>query len=63
LARKPEGRKLLEGTRRRSEDNIKMKSKEVGCGLESSGSGWGPMAGCCEGNNEPLSSIKGEEIL
>jgi hypothetical protein len=33
------------------------------CGLESSGSGQGPVAGSCEHSNEPLGSIKGEEFL
>ena len=29
---KPEGKRLLGGTRRRWEDNIKMDLQEVGCG-------------------------------
>jgi hypothetical protein len=33
------------------------------CGLDSSGSGQGPMAGCCEHDNEPLGSVKGGEFL
>jgi hypothetical protein len=33
------------------------------CGLDSSGSGQGPVAGSCEHGNEPLGSIKGEEFL
>jgi len=28
------------------------------CGLDSSGIGKGPVAGCCERDNEPLASIK-----
>jgi hypothetical protein len=34
-----------------------------GCGLNSSGSGWGEMADCCEHGNEPLCFIKGREFL
>jgi hypothetical protein len=30
------------------------------CGLDSYGSGQGPVAGSCEHGNEPLESIKGE---
>jgi hypothetical protein len=33
------------------------------CGLDSSGSGYGPVAGCCENGNEPSGSIKGGEFL
>jgi hypothetical protein len=33
------------------------------CGVDSSGSGYGPLAGCCEYRNEPLDSIKGSEFL
>jgi hypothetical protein len=33
------------------------------CGLTSSGSGWGPVAGSCEHGNEPSGSIKGREFL
>jgi hypothetical protein len=31
------------------------------CGLVASGSGYGPVAVCCEHDSEPLGSIKGEE--
>jgi hypothetical protein len=33
------------------------------CGLDSSGSGHGPMVGSCEHGNELPSSIKGGEFL
>jgi hypothetical protein len=33
------------------------------CGLNSSGSGQGPVAGCCEHGNELPGSIKGGEFL
>jgi len=28
------------------------------CGLDSSGSGLGPVAGCCAHGNKPLGSVK-----
>jgi hypothetical protein len=34
-----------------------------GRGLNSCGSGRGPMAGSCEHGNEPLSSMKGSEFF
>jgi hypothetical protein len=43
------------------DDNIKTDLKSnmmTGFELDSSGSGLGPVAGCCEHGNEPLSSIK-----
>jgi hypothetical protein len=33
------------------------------CGLDSSGTGCGPVAGSCEHDNEPSGSIKAEEFL
>jgi hypothetical protein len=33
------------------------------CGLDSSGSGYVPVTGCCEHGNEPSGSIKGEELI
>jgi hypothetical protein len=33
------------------------------CGLDSSGSGWRPVAGRCEHGNEPSDSIKGGEFV
>jgi hypothetical protein len=32
------------------------------CGLDASGSGQGPEAGCCEHGNEPPGSIEGGEF-
>jgi len=42
-----------------------MGLKEIGwrCGLDSTGAGYGPVAGSCEYGNEPSSFIKGEEFL
>jgi hypothetical protein len=43
---------------------IILEGNKVGrCGLYSSGSGWGPVAGCCEHGNEPLCVTKDEEFL
>jgi hypothetical protein len=59
------GRDHLE-ERQRWEDSIKMylKNNEVrSSGLDSSGSGQGPVAGSCEHSNEALGSIKGKEFL
>jgi hypothetical protein len=44
---------------------MKMDLREIGwgCGLDSSGSGQGPVAGCCEHGNALLSSIKGGKFL
>jgi hypothetical protein len=33
------------------------------CGLDSSGSGQGPVAGCCEHGDKHSDSMKGEEFL
>jgi hypothetical protein len=49
--------------RSRWEDNIRIDIRETGCGLDSSGSEWGPVTGSCEHDNEPLGSIKGKEFL
>jgi hypothetical protein len=41
------------------DDDIKMYLREIGrrCGLHSSGSGYGPVAGSCEHGNESSGSI------
>jgi hypothetical protein len=39
-----------------------MDLKGVGCGFDSSGSGWGSVASSCEHGNEPSGSIKGGEV-
>jgi mevalonate pyrophosphate decarboxylase len=52
--------------RHKLDDNIKMglKRKRVrGCGLGSSGSGYGSVAGSCENGNEPLCIKKGRQFL
>jgi hypothetical protein len=59
LVGKPEGKRPLGRPRRRWEDGVRMDFREIGlgeCGLDSTGSGQGPVAGCCEYSNEPLGS-------
>jgi hypothetical protein len=44
------------------EDNIKMDlngNRVAGCGLDSLGSGYGPVVGSCEFSNKPSDTIKG----
>jgi hypothetical protein len=52
-------------TRRRWKDDIKIDLTEtgLGCGLDSSGSGYEQVAGSCEHGDEPSGSIKGREFL
>jgi hypothetical protein len=45
--------------KRRWEENIKMNLREAGCELDSSGSGQGPVVGCCEHGNEHSGSMNG----
>jgi hypothetical protein len=61
---KPE-RKITPGIPRyRWKDNISMNCCWAGkCGLDSSGSGQGPVEGSCEHDNERLGSIKSEKFL
>jgi hypothetical protein len=61
LVRKPEGRRPLGRPRRRWEDGISMDLREIGlevCGLDSTVSGQGPVAGCCECGDEPSGSAR-----
>jgi hypothetical protein len=54
-----------EETRCRRENSIKI-FEEIGfgvCGLDSSGSRWGKMAGSCEHGKEPSGSTKGLNFL
>jgi hypothetical protein len=59
LVGKPERNRPLRRFRRRCEDNITVDFRETvrKCGIDASGSGWGPVAGSCEHGNEPLDSI------
>jgi hypothetical protein len=66
LVGKPEGKRPLERHRCRCEDNIRMdlNGNRVGmCGLDSSGLGWGSVAGCYENNNETLDLMKGGQFI
>ncbi|KAJ4433647.1 hypothetical protein ANN_15957 [Periplaneta americana] len=54
LVGRPEGKRPLGRPRRRWEDNIKMDLREVGYDDRKSG----PMAGLCEGGNEPPGSLR-----
>jgi hypothetical protein len=65
LVGKPEGRRPLGRPRRRWEDGIRMDLREIGlgvCGLDSTGSGQGPVAGCCECGDEPSGSCATELV-
>jgi hypothetical protein len=57
LVGKPEGKIPLKRPRHRWEDGIRMDLREIGwsggCGLDSAGSGLGPVSGCCECSDEP----------
>jgi hypothetical protein len=59
LSKKLKGQ-ALRGPEHGREDNIKIHLKEFGCGLNSSDSAQGPVAGSCEHGNEPSGSMKGE---
>jgi hypothetical protein len=65
LVRKPEGRSRFRRPGHKWKDNIKMDLRKLGldCGLDSSGSGQGPVAGSCEHSNEPSGFVKGKEFL
>jgi hypothetical protein len=55
LVGKPEGKRPLGRPRRRWEDGIR-------CGLNSTGSGQGQVAGCCECGDEPSDSCATELV-
>jgi hypothetical protein len=67
LVGKPEGKRPPGRPRRRWEDGIRMDLREIclggGCGLDSTVSGQGPVAGCCECGDEPSGSCATELIL
>jgi hypothetical protein len=65
LLGKPEGKRPLGRPRRRWEDEIRMDHREIGlggCGLDSTVSGQGPVAGCCECGDEPSGSCATELV-
>jgi hypothetical protein len=62
---KPEGKRPLEKERRRWEDGIRMDLGEIGfggCELDSTVSGQGPVADCCECGDEPSGSCATELV-
>jgi hypothetical protein len=63
LVAKPEGRRPLGRSRHKWVNNIKMGDRVGCCGLDRSGSGYGPVEGSCEHGNEPSGSIKCWEVL
>jgi len=56
LVRKHEGRRPLEGSRRREKDNIKMDLKVIGCR-------WFQTEEFCDYSNEPSGSAEGSKAL
>jgi hypothetical protein len=64
LVGKPKGKRPLGRPRRRWEDGIRMDLREIGLGygLDSTGSGQGPVAGCCECGDEPSGSCATELV-
>jgi hypothetical protein len=66
FAGKPEGKNPLGRLRHRWEDGIRMDIREIGlgvCGLDSTGSGQRPVAGCCECGDEPSGSCATELVI
>jgi hypothetical protein len=62
LVGKPEGKRPLGRPRRRWKDGIRMDLGEIawgGGGMDSTSSGQGPVAGCCECGDEPSGSRHG----
>jgi hypothetical protein len=65
LEGKPEGKRPLGRPRRRWGDGIRMDLRGIGlgvCGLDSTGSGQGPVVGCCECGDEPSGSCATELV-
>jgi hypothetical protein len=62
---KPEEKRPLGRPTRRWEDGIRMDLREIGlggCGLDSTGSGYGPVTGCGECGDEPSGSCATELV-
>jgi hypothetical protein len=68
LVGKPEGKRPLGRPRHRWEEGIRMDLREIGlgggggCGLDSTGSGQEPVAGCGECGDEPSGSCAMELV-
>jgi hypothetical protein len=66
LVAKSEGKRPLEIPSCRWENRIRIDLGEIGwggCGLDSTGSGQGPVAGCCKCGDEPLGSCAMELVF
>jgi hypothetical protein len=65
LVGKPEGKRPLGRPRRRWENGFRMDLREIGlggCGLDSTVSEQGPVAGCCECGDERSGSCATELV-
>jgi hypothetical protein len=65
LVGKPEGKRPPGRPRRKWEDGMRMDLREIGLGgygLDLTGSGQGPVAGCCECGDEPSGSCAAELV-
>jgi hypothetical protein len=64
LAKKPEG-KTPNGRPRQKWNMLKwnLEKQDMSVWVDSSGSGYGPVAGSCEHGNELLGPIKGNDFL
>jgi hypothetical protein len=66
LVGNPEGKRTLGSPRRRWEDGVRMDLRAIGlgggCELDSTVSGQGPVAGCCECGDEPSRSYATELV-
>jgi hypothetical protein len=66
LMGKPQGKRPLDRPRRRWKNGIRMDLiREIClgmCGLDSTSSGQGPVAGCCECGDEPSGSCATELV-
>jgi hypothetical protein len=60
LVGKPERKRPVGRPRRRWEEGIRMDLREIG--LDSTGSGQGPVAGCCDCGDEPSGSCATEIV-
>jgi hypothetical protein len=64
--RKSEGKRPLGRPKRGWEDGIRMDLRKTGWGgggLDSTGSGWGTVANCCECRDEPLGFCASELVM
>jgi hypothetical protein len=63
LVGRPEGKKPLGRPRCRWEDYNLMDLREIRIELDSAVSGYSPVAGFCEHDNEPSESIRKQDIF